>query len=483
MFQRLVALLFLTACTAGETDVAPPQYTFYYPTALKVSPSERSLFVMSANSDLRYSSGTVAVLNLDAVEALTEAWLSSHTPPAGCIQIADRPEIAQCPTADGDNPTSVMVPNATVQLGNFGVDLGLQRLYRGDAPSGRLRIFATVRGDPSITWIDFDEAAGEMDCGSPGIYTRCSPEHRLTRMRSDINLQSIPPEPFYLYVDGDSESVFAAHLTTGAVTLADSPRQEGSVPIVHDINQSFWGPVGPLGLVGAVAVAARTPGNPNGLVYVTSRREARITALRVAEGSPNPVGVACPSGSCPASFDCHAEDNLCHKSDGRPWKTLIPVLAFFFDGVPDSGFAGDARALAFSADGNRLYLVSRTPSSLKVFDTSIDATGAPRNDLIGVMEICDQPATLELADFGRGPRVILPCFLTGQVWVIDPLTFTIESIEDVGKGPTSVSVSLSRKRIYVANYAEDTLSVLDATPGARTEARMVLRIGTPRPVE
>jgi DNA-binding beta-propeller fold protein YncE len=127
--------------------------------------------------------------------------------------------------------------------------------------------------------------------------------------------------------------------------------------------------------------------------------------------------------------------------------------------------------------------VSRTPSSLKVFDTSLDATGAPRNDLIGVMEICDQPATLELADFGRGPRVILPCFLTGQVWVIDPLTFTIESIEDVGRGPTSVSVSLSRKRIYVSNYAEDTLSVLDATPGARTEARMVLRIGTPRPTE
>ena len=81
-----------------------------------------------------------------------------------------------------------MVPNATVKLGNFGVDLGLQQLYRDNAPSGRLRIFATVRGDPSITWIDFDEAAGQVDCGSSGTYTRCSPEHRLTRLRSDCAL-------------------------------------------------------------------------------------------------------------------------------------------------------------------------------------------------------------------------------------------------------------------------------------------------------
>jgi DNA-binding beta-propeller fold protein YncE len=481
MFQRVVALLFLAACTAGETDVAPPQYAFYYPSALKVSPSEQSMFVLSANSDLRYSSGTVSVLNLDAVEALTEAWLASNTLPAGCVQFPDRPEIAQCPTTDGDNPTSVMVRDATVKLGNFGVDLGIQRMYSGNVPSGGLRVFATVRGDPSITWIDFDEAAGTIDCGSPGTYTRCSPEHRLTRLRSDINLQAMAPEPFYLYVDGDSENVFAAHLTSGAVTLADAPRQEGSVPIVHDINQSFWAPVGPQLLVGAVGVAARTPGNPNGLIYVTSRREARVAGLRVAEGPADPLGVACPDGSCPAAYECRA-DRFCHKLDGRPWKTLTPSLAFFFDGT-GTAYTGEARALAFSADGNRMYLVSRTPSSLKVFDTSLDAIGAPRNDLIGVMEICDQPATLELADFGRGPRVIVPCFVNGQVWVIDPSSLTIESREDVGRGPTAVAVSLSRNRIYVANYAEDTLSVLDATPGARTEARMVLRIGTPRPTE
>ncbi|HKA90168.1 MAG TPA: hypothetical protein VKE22_21050 [Haliangiales bacterium] len=457
MFRRLVALPLVMACTAGETDVAPPQYAFYYPTALKVSPSEKHMFVMSANSDLRYSSGTVATLDLDAVDALTQQWLGSGfaTPPAGCTQLVARPQIVDCPTMNGDSPTTVMVPNATVKIGNFGVDLGIQRLYRGGVPSGGLRIFATVRGDPSVTWIDFAEPTRHMDCGPEDTYPRCSPEHRLTRVRSDINLPSIPPEPFYLFVDGDSENVFATHLTSGAVTLADAPREEGTTPVVHDVNQNFWAPVGSLGLVGAVGIAARTPGDPSGLVYVSSRQEARVTALRVAAGPLNP--------------------------NGRPWKALTEVLWFFLDGIGVSGVAADSRALTFSADGTRMYLVSRTPPAVRVYDTSLDDTGAPRNDLIGVADVCPQPATLALADFGRGPRLIVPCFSTGQVWVIDAVTLAVESMEDVGKGPTAVSVSPSRKRIYVANYADDTIAVLDATPGARTEARMVLLIGTPRP--
>ncbi len=483
MFRRLVALSFLMACTAGETDVAPPQYAFYYPTGLKVSPSEQSLFVLSANSDLRYSSGTVTTLSLDAVEALTQSWLTSSTPPEGCIQLPDRPEIVQCPTVRDGNPTPVMVPNATVKVGNFGVDLGIQRLYKDGTPSGRLRIFATVRGDPSITWIDFDEPTGSMACGSTDAYPRCSPEHRLTRLRNDVNLESIPPEPFYLYVDGDSENVFAAHLTSGAVTLADAPRDEGSMPVVHDINQNFWAPVGSLGLVGAVGIAARTPGNPNGLVYVSSRQEARVTAIRVAEAPLVPAGQCITGADCAAGYSCDPGDRLCHKTDGRPWKALSRVLAFFFDGIGGGGFSADSRALAFAPDGSRMYLVTRTPPSLKVFDTTLDDTNLPKNDLVGLIEICDQPAALTLANFGRGLRVIVPCFLTGQIWVIDPATLTIEATEDVGKGPTAVSVSTSRKRMYVANYAEDTLSVLDATPGARTENRMVLRIGTPRPTE
>ena len=484
MFQRVVALAFLTACTAGETDVAPPQFNFYYPTAVKVSPSEKHLFVLSANSDLRYSTGTLATLDLDAVDALATTWLGGTNPGEGCTP-TDRPQVIQCPTTDDNNAArGIILPRGTVKVGNFGVDIGVQRLFDGEQPTTKLRIFTTIRGDPSITWIDFDETDGEMDCGPVGdAYPRCSPEHRLTRLRGDANLPAIPPEPFYIYVDGDRENVLTPHLTSGAVTLADAPRQVGSTPLIHDVNQNFWAPVGALGLVGAVGIAARTPGTPDGLIYVSSRQEARVAVLRIASGQDQPVGLSCAASDCPAAYTCDPGDHLCHKTDGRPWKALSQVTSFFLDGIPGGGFGADARALAFSADGSRLYMVSRTPAALKVFDTTLDDTGEPRNALLGVMDICDQPATLELADFGRGPRIVIPCFGNGQVWTIDPIALTIESTEDVGRGPTSVSVSPSRKRIYVANYAEDTIGVIDATPGARTEARMVLRIGVPRPTE
>jgi DNA-binding beta-propeller fold protein YncE len=460
MFRCLAALIFVTACTATETDVAPPEYILYYPAGLAVSPSEKSLFVLSANSDLRYSGGTMTVFDLDAVEALTQTSLIHPIdPPAGCAYLGDRKQVMSCPTVDGDGqPTSVMVPHATVQIGNFGVAMGVQELVDTTGATTKLRIFATVRGDPSITWIDFDEQNRSVSCGDIATYARCSQEHRLTRLRSSTDEFAIPPEPFYLAVDGVGENVMTAHLTSGAVTLVDAPRLEGSSPpVIHDVDQSFWGVVGTQGLIGAVGVAARTPGDPGSLYYVTSRYEARVAALTVARGRPSPTG--------------------------RPWKSLVSTSSFFLNGLTIGGQLNDARDLVFSEDGNRLYLISRTPTSLQVFDTSLDANGAPKNQLIGVLELCEQAATLALADFGLGPRVVVPCFGNGQVWVIDAVSLAIETTEDVGRGPAAVAISPSRKRIYVANYAEDTLSVLDATPQVKTQNRTVLRLGTPRSTE
>jgi len=460
MFRRLAALVLVTACTATEGDVAPPEYLFYYPAGLTISPSEKSLFVLSANSDLRYSGGTMAVVDLDAVEVLTQLSLAqSMDIPSRCFYPGDRKQVLSCPTENEDgSPTSVMVPNATVQVGNFGVAMGVQELQTDGGDPGKLRIFATVRGDPSITWIDYDETGRQVDCGAVGTYARCSQEHRLTRLRGSSDELAIPPEPFFLSVDGDGETVMAAHLTSGAVTLIDAPRVGGGLlPMIHDVDQSFWVPVGANGLVGAVGVATRSPGNPGSLYYVTSRFEARVAALNVARGRLGP--------------------------NGRPWKSLVRASSFFLNGITSGGFSNDARGLMFSADGNRLYLIARTPPSLQVFDTSIDITGAPRNQLIGVQDICDEAATLALADFGLGLRVVVPCFANGQVWVIDPQALTVETTEDVGRGPAAVAVSPSRKRIYVANYAEDTLSVLDATPSVKTQNRMVLRVGTPRSTE
>jgi DNA-binding beta-propeller fold protein YncE len=57
----------------------------------------------------------------------------------------------------------------------------------------------------------------------------------------------------------------------------------------------------------------------------------------------------------------------------------------------------------------------------------------------------------------------------------------VEAFVQVGRGPYGVAMSPTRKRLYVSNFLEDTLAVIDLTPGSATRNRVVLRIGEPRP--
>lgn len=84
---------------------------------------------------------------------------------------------------------------------------------------------------------------------------------------------------------------------------------------------------------------------------------------------------------------------------------------------------------------------------------------------------------------GRGERAYVSCFPEGQVWVVDPEAKFVEAVIDAGRGPHALAIAPGRKRLYVTNYLEDTIAVVDLTPGAGTENRMILRLGHPRQEE
>jgi DNA-binding beta-propeller fold protein YncE len=58
---------------------------------------------------------------------------------------------------------------------------------------------------------------------------------------------------------------------------------------------------------------------------------------------------------------------------------------------------------------------------------------------------------------------------------------TVEYIITVGRGPYAIAGASTRKRLYITNFLEDTIAVVDVTPGAATRNRVVLRIGEIRP--
>lgn len=455
----------IAGCTASADAVQPDDLRFFFPTGVVVSPDGSKLFIANANSDLTYSSGSISVLRLPSVEAVVAGWLASEAIPgsecdddddddeydvpdhACCTQDAERSETLVC-----DEDLFLAESRAAgVRIGNFATDIALQ-----DLGGGALRLIVPTRGDPSIAWADWSPAAERLLCddGDPEApFPSCDERHRLTFLLNDADRAAIPEEPFGIYASSADEYAMVTHLTTGRVTLIDSPR-EGAVQMT-DIQDRLFEPDPVTGLVGATSVAGRTPNVRGGLVYVGSRSEHRIQTLTV----------------------------------GRPFNDAPPFLItgswFFLDGVgndtnTNSG-SNDTRGMAFSADGNRLYLLNRRPPTLQILDTSLGPTGVPRNALVGAVDVCRQASTVTVVDSGDGDRVYLTCFQDGQIYVVDPRGLgRVEDIITVGGGPYSVAAAPGGQRLYVTNYLEDTIAVIDLTPGSRTRNRVVLRIGEPR---
>jgi DNA-binding beta-propeller fold protein YncE len=120
---------------------------------------------------------------------------------------------------------------------------------------------------------------------------------------------------------------------------------------------------------------------------------------------------------------------------------------------------------------------------LHVIDTGADAQGFPANTLSAAVEICREASGVVAADLGAGDRAWVTCFGAGQLWAVDPVRGEAHMATTVGRGPFAVKVAASRKRLYVSNFLDDTIAVLDVEPGSPTENRVVLRIGIPRESE
>ncbi len=426
------------ACTASAADVQPPSDQFVFPTGLAVAPDDSLLFVANANSELRFDSGSVLALDLALVDQIADAWTASGAIPAHCNRDPDHTESLICDEAQ------FIKPNGAVRIGNFATDIAVQ-----DTGNGTFRLVVPVRGDPSISWIDWD--GSKLACGTAQGFALCDDAHRLSAIHDNPDVGLLPQEPFNAFVDAAGQYAVITHLTTGTITLLDS--QIGKDVEIADVGLSPFLPDQNTGLTGATGVAGRTPNMPGDLIYVGSRSESRIQMYTVGR----PINDALPF--------------------------LIPGNFFFLSAVGgNAGQSSDTRGMRFSQDGSRMYLVNRDPPSLQVYDTAPAADGFPANSLVASADICRAASTLTVMDTGDGDRAYLTCFQDGQMYVIDPRdNATVDNIAVIGRGPYAIASAPTRKKVYVSNFLEDTVSVVDATPGSPTRNRVILRLGQPKP--
>jgi DNA-binding beta-propeller fold protein YncE len=426
----------IAGCTASAADVAPPKDQLFFPTGMAVAPDDSVLFVANADSELRYDSGSVNVFDLALVDSTAAAWVASKTIPDGCNQDPDHTETLAC-----DEAQFMKVP-AGVRIGNFATDMAVQ-----DRGGGQLRLIVPTRGDPSITWIDYDGNA--LDCGSGEGFGLCDDDHRLTTIHNDPDVGTLPPEPFGAFADSAGDFAVVTHLTSGAVTLIDSPKSGKAT--IADVSVSLFEPDPLTGLRGSSGVAGRTPHALGDIVYVGSRAENRIQQITVGR----PV------------------------NDAPPY--ILPGNFFFIDSVGlTAGQSANTRGMGFSDDGNRLYLVNRLPPTIQIYDTSFGTEGFPNDTLLAATDICRDASTLTVLPTADGDRIYTTCFDDGEVYIVDPRgAANVDNIILSGRGPYSIVTAPTRNKVYVSNFLEDSISVIDAANGP-THDRIVLRIGQSR---
>lgn len=441
-------------CTASADEVRPPPDALFFPSGMVVSPDERVLFVANANSELRYDSGSISVIRLDAVQSTIAGWLQpAPVIPDGCERDVEHRETLVC------NASKFIDGPASVRIGNFATDIAIQDFTAG-GPEPRLRVVVPTRGDPSIAWADF--TGDRLVCTGDGTdFALCDDEHRLTTVRNGADLPSIPNEPFGVFADSASGFAMVTHLSAGAVTLIDSP-SDGPAQVV-DIKGGLFAS-NAFGESAATGIAGRSPGSPDNIIYVGSRTDHRIqtfTVGRLAPDSPNPQD---PS------------------NQNRRAAYLLRGNFFLLEAVGENaGDSGDTRSLHFSPSGNLLYIVNRSPPSVQIYDTSLGPTGLPRNVAVGASDICRQGSAMTAFDAGDGERAYITCFQDGQIYVVDPRGQSqVEDVITVGRGPYGVVAARNGKQLFVSNFLEDTIAVVDVNPSSPTRNRVVLRIGRPR---
>lgn len=488
-------------CTASGADVHPPRDQLAFPTGVKVSPDGKVLFVVNANSDLTYDSGSLDVIDLGRVQGVIGAWLMHLKASAGqsCdsfVQGLPMNEMLAPPDGGSSLSCSCNVSNtetlqcdeayffnlaAGVRIGNFATDLSVQ-----DFGNGHLRVFVPTRGDPSVSWADFDGTTLRCTAGS-NPYSLCDDAHRLTSLNNDPDLAALPSEPFAVFadtvrtVDALGNSVLhgfamVTHLSTstsaGSVTLINAP-DSGEVRITDILGGVF---VGSSGAGGATTIAGRAEQQQRPLTSPSPPSPPEPNE-GVPELVPETMYVASDADNRVRLFDVGMRNGAAGY--------LLPGPYFLLSAAP--GGSTDTRGLQFSAKGDRLYLVNRAPPSLQVYDTSLGSTGTPKNALLGSSDLCRGGTAAAVAGAESDERVYVTCFQDGQIYVVNPFGQSqVEDIISVGRGPyTAVAavlptMPLPSQFLFVSNFLEDTIAVIDITPGSPTRHRVVLRIGTPR---
>ena len=439
--------MFCVALSGCANEGSPPPLgRIYFPTALSISPDnsmERGqLFVANSNFDLKYNRGSLQSYDLQRLNEVLDEHCGSRTREerdrCGVIPEEDpRPDLTGA--IDLRRVSGLLI--SEVIIGSYANGMGVSRMGTEGG-----RIYMPVRSDANLTFVDVD-AEGCLSCG--GDTNACdlneAQRHECTdafRSGDDESATvrgiELPADPVAVTVgpvadlvsfDAPGSYVLMAHRGGRVSLFLDALDGVSVTPrLVHTLEGL------PTELVTLnVDPRSRTAWIPNAIEPIVSR-----------------VGVAIDDdlGALDRSF-LYDAGNL----------RLAGI-----DTGPVAGF-GDTREVEFDPrpDVRRAYILSRLPRALLTVDTdeSLDAA-----EIVDIVEVGNGPSRLQVEHFDASDRTLafISCFDSRDLYVVDVDAARLVGIVRGLGGPFELAVDVVRNRLYLTDFAQSVIRVLDLQP-------------------
>ena len=510
----------VASCFTGSDGLVPPTKDLYFPTSLLVSPGRTTLYVANSDFDLQYNGGTIQAINLETVGDQPGLRDIARKAASGFAEGLD--ETSLC-TSLGTVPnvTRTLHPGACAAIdytpfvrsfatvGAF--TSGLTLLSREDGPGARL--FASVRGDPSVTYFDVDDdrdpseivspcsGAFCLECEGAGDELRCARSHRVgenifTSQRGLL----MPTEPTGVasQVHAGGDAVILPHQTSATASLVVNqwPVAGATTPFQTTPSLEFLLEGLSEAPTGVAALPRPAFADVEGVSYrpgfvISYRASASLSVLRYFDDAgatpPRPFlvresdlaitlsndgsdsrGIAFDTtdrDACEAS--CDAEDSGCLRECLE-----TPVGFYLANRTPSALLVGTLVAEANEVDG----VVTSLTEKLSL-DESVPMPIGPANVAIG--RVVGQDGNFE-------QRVFVADFDSRFITVYDPRLRRVETMIRMGRGPAGMAFDTGlndsgdpESFLYTASFTDSYLSIIHLDTRESSYATPIVNIGPP----
>lgn len=438
-----IAALALTGglgCDLSNPGVPVPPADVNFPIAIEVvaeAADARFLVVANSNYDVKYSSGTLQSWSIAAIDDAIAAAQAA----TGC-GLADVPPCGILIEADG----GAGFLTHEVRIGSQAD--GLE--YSAD----RDRFYLPVRsGRGVLTWVDFRPSQGVFECDaleSAGEIPSCSSAHRGADVAPSAEGLSLPTDPVALAVVPND--LLGPEVAPGTVALV-VPHRSGRASLFLD------DPASPRPVFTDVItdisfdISSATLDPATGFVWVTSSAVVRSDSSR-------------PTNQLLAIAPVAAGGSA----------RLVVTQRVTLTGISD-GF--DTRDIVFEPMSTRAWVLSRRPESVLTLDFSVPPLGAGLAPIGDIFAVASGPSRMERVTIASADGLttkdylVVSCYDANNVSIVDPELGLVATVAGLA-GPFDMAFDPTTQRLFVTNFANSTIGVIDLAPLATGETPLLV---------